>query len=409
MPAVPALMLEEVTCALRCLADPRSLHVAALSLAEGLTILASFEATHVRFPVCDEPADRWRLVNNLADTLEAFFRSKRTCLKAAATTLATPAGAGEQPRSPPKEMCRDKRRPPAGALARAAVSRGRGRRRSAPGKLRPGACLHAAGMTVAEMARTVGIARMTVDTYLREGPPQRKQHTVHGRQRALEASEPDLLQRWEEGCRPTPNWARSASTPPTPAASSNVSTLDFKIDGPRGGWRVDALWASSRRSLGRTPCNRPCTRRTSLMEPVTGGCPSPHADWPPPEAEKAAALEVYFSQLIAKGDWATLYRWMHPDAQAHVSEPAMAGWFAANVVPTHPRAEVVDKVRFVDWIWPVTGRTYPLAAEINVHYETADGVVHDDVAHLVRDHGVWRWLFGRDAAFVADIQARYGK
>jgi transposase len=54
---------------------------------------------------------------------------------------------------------------------------------------------------VAQIARTVGIARMTVYKYLREGPPQRKRHSVHGRQRVLEPWEPYLLKRWEEGCR----------------------------------------------------------------------------------------------------------------------------------------------------------------------------------------------------------------
>ncbi len=42
---------------------------------------------------------------------------------------------------------------------------------------------------------------MTVYKYLREGPPQRKRHTAHGRQRLLEPYEPFLLRRWNEGCR----------------------------------------------------------------------------------------------------------------------------------------------------------------------------------------------------------------
>src|SRR6185295_256512 len=37
--------------------------------------------------------------------------------------------------------------------------------------------------------------------YLRERPPQRKRHSVHGKQRVLEPYEPYLLQRWNEGCR----------------------------------------------------------------------------------------------------------------------------------------------------------------------------------------------------------------
>jgi transposase len=54
---------------------------------------------------------------------------------------------------------------------------------------------------VAQIARAVGIARMTVYKYLREGPPQRKRHSIHGRQRVLEPYEPYLRKRWDEGCR----------------------------------------------------------------------------------------------------------------------------------------------------------------------------------------------------------------
>ena len=36
---------------------------------------------------------------------------------------------------------------------------------------------------------------------LREGPPQRGRHSLHGRQRVLEPWEPYLLTRWAEGCR----------------------------------------------------------------------------------------------------------------------------------------------------------------------------------------------------------------
>lgn len=60
--------------------------------------------------------------------------------------------------------------------------------------------LHAAGACVTDIARTIGASRMTVSTYLREGPPQRKRHSVHGRQRVLEPYGSYLLQRWTEGC-----------------------------------------------------------------------------------------------------------------------------------------------------------------------------------------------------------------
>jgi hypothetical protein len=65
--------------------------------------------------------------------------------------------------------------------------------------------LHANRAAVVQFARTVGISRMTVYRYLRDGP--RKRHSVHRRQRVLEPWEPYLLERWPDGCRtPTVLW-----------------------------------------------------------------------------------------------------------------------------------------------------------------------------------------------------------
>ncbi len=61
--------------------------------------------------------------------------------------------------------------------------------------------LHERGAGIMEIARTVGISKMTASKYLREGPPQRTRHSIHGKQRVLEAYEPSLLRRWAEGCR----------------------------------------------------------------------------------------------------------------------------------------------------------------------------------------------------------------
>ena len=159
-------------------------------------------------PEAAQVADRWHLVDNLADVLEDVFRGKGSCLTAAAAALGGQATGKDKdkegaPASPPADaVYRGKRRHPqpgrwrdrAGAAAAAGVARRRE-------KYEQARALHAKGATVAAIARTVGTSRMTVYKCLREGPPQRKRHSIHGKQRVLEPYEPYLLKRWEEGCR----------------------------------------------------------------------------------------------------------------------------------------------------------------------------------------------------------------
>jgi transposase len=157
-------------------------------------------------PDATQVADRWHLVDNLADTLEAVFRGKGPCLKTAAAALSERAQSKEKeedPASPPADaVYQGKRRHPQPERwrerAAAAAAAGVARRREKYDQAR---ALHAKGASVAQIARTVGASRMTVYKYLREGPPQRKRHSVHGKQRVLEPYEPYLLKRWEEGCR----------------------------------------------------------------------------------------------------------------------------------------------------------------------------------------------------------------
>jgi transposase len=159
------------------------------------------EGARAGAPDATQVADRWHLVDNLADTMEAILRAKAACLKAAAAALWDHPPAGEQSRSPPEEVYQGKRRHPQPERWRdrldAAAEAGVARRRANYERVRT---LHAQGATVAQIARTLGIARMTVYRYLREGPPQRKRHSVHGQQRVLAPYEPYLLQRWAEGC-----------------------------------------------------------------------------------------------------------------------------------------------------------------------------------------------------------------
>jgi hypothetical protein len=145
-------------------------------------------------------------------------------------------------------------------------------------------------------------------------------------------------------------------------------------------------------------------------DPVTGGCPLPRdPEIPsPPDAELAAATAVYLSQLEAAGDLATLYAWLHPDAQAVVPESAVVGWYTDEWLPRGPNPITITSVDFGEWTWAVTGTTYPRAAEIAYEQSFADGSVVADVVRLVQDeHGAWRWFFGRDRAFVEEQIERY--
>jgi transposase len=157
-------------------------------------------------PDAVQVADRWHLVDNLADVLETFLRSKSACLKAASAALTEQAenqGKDDDPAHAPSDaVYQGKRRHPQPERWReradAAAEEGVARRRAKYDQARE---LHAKGASVAQIARTVGIARMTVSKYLREGPPQRKCHSIHGKRRVLEPYEPFLLKRWDEGCR----------------------------------------------------------------------------------------------------------------------------------------------------------------------------------------------------------------
>ncbi|HET8644515.1 MAG TPA: ISL3 family transposase, partial [Vicinamibacteria bacterium] len=159
-------------------------------------------------PDATQVADRWHLVDNLADVLEDFFRGKGSCLTAAAAALVAQAkdkeketGDGAAP-PPADAVCQGRRRHPQPERwrerAAAAAEAGVARRRE---KYEQARALHAGGASVAQIARTVGASRMAVYKYLREGPPQRKRHSIHGKQRVLEPYEPYLLTRWNEGCR----------------------------------------------------------------------------------------------------------------------------------------------------------------------------------------------------------------
>jgi transposase len=183
-------------------------------------------------PDAVQVADRWHLVDNLADVRETFFRSKGACLKAAASAGTSETG---PPQSPSDEIYQGKRRHPKPALARArhetAAEAGVARRNETYEQVRT---FHARGAGIMEITRTVGISKMTVYKYLREGPPQRKRHSIHGKQRVLEPYEPYLLQRWGEGCRMATRLWREIQIQGFAHSLTNVQRFvaELRRDGP---------------------------------------------------------------------------------------------------------------------------------------------------------------------------------
>src|SRR5215218_1981560 len=157
-------------------------------------------------PDATQVADRWHLVDNLADALEDLFRSKGACLAAAAGALSAQATCNEESNTPAPvasdEVYQGKRRHPQPQLARArqeaAAEAGVARRRAKYEQVR---ALHSKGATNAAIARTVGIGHRTVYRYLRQDPPARKRRSDFGQRRVITPFEPYLLRRWAEGCR----------------------------------------------------------------------------------------------------------------------------------------------------------------------------------------------------------------
>ncbi len=186
-------------------------------------------------PEAVQVADRWHLVDNLADALEGFFRSKGTGLTDAATALAGHTEVAGQTGTARDEVYQGKRRHPKPALARAryeaAAEAGVARRREKYEQVRT---LHARGAGIMEITRTVGISKMTVYKYLREGPPQRKRHSLHGKQRLIEPYEPYLLQRWADGCRMATRLWREIQAQGFAYSLTNVQRFvaELRRDGP---------------------------------------------------------------------------------------------------------------------------------------------------------------------------------
>lgn len=179
---------------------------------------------------------------------------------------------------------------------------------------------------------------------------------------------------------------------------------------------VCALPPFPMRMLGQ-PCtvDRQCIQAASSFPTrcVNGHCSNASYPTAPvatlPDADTALIAAAELSALEATGQFDALYDRMHHDAQAIVPRSAVVGWYTHDFAPRGPQPAKAIKVRFLDWTWPVTGKTYTRTADVAFRQAFADGsVVRDEVRLVKGADGEWRWFFGRDRAFVEDQIARYG-
>ena len=149
-------------------------------------------------PQAIQVVDRFHVLRNLGEALEAFLRTKGPCLKDAALVLtaatgsAEPSATGDPDRSeqPPLPLRRHETE---------AASVDYHRQRVAAYEAVH--ALHGKGAAVADIARTVGISRQTAYRYVSmSGPPARRRRRFERRDRVLDPYEGYLRRRWLEGC-----------------------------------------------------------------------------------------------------------------------------------------------------------------------------------------------------------------
>lgn len=138
----------------------------------------------------------------------------------------------------------------------------------------------------------------------------------------------------------------------------------------------------------------------------------------PPHRTSAQAIDLQTAALAARelsileseGAWDTLYDRLHPDSQLTVDRATLAYWYETYFAPNGPIPATIDGVVLTPWTWPVTGRTYPQAAEVAYTQRFAGGQTVQDVVRLVlAPDGTWRWFFGRSPEFVEQMRIEAGQ
>lgn len=149
-------------------------------------------------PQATQVVDRFHLVANLREALEAFFLAHPKTLKQAAAKTARVIAQGVEA-APLTEMYQGRHDKPQNWLKRQEFQRQK-RHAARVTRYHTICQLYNEGMTVAAIARRLNINRKTVYVALqRGGPPEPKTRTVRPSDRVLTPYIPYLIERWREG------------------------------------------------------------------------------------------------------------------------------------------------------------------------------------------------------------------
>jgi len=149
-------------------------------------------------PQATQVVDRFHILRNLGEALEAFLRGKSACLKDAASALAAVAAPVERAAEGHSDGD-DQAALPLWRQRAEEVSVAYHQQRVAAYEAVH--ALRAKGVDVADIARTVGISRQTAYHYLSmSSPPARRRRRFERHDRALDPYEDYLRRRWSEGC-----------------------------------------------------------------------------------------------------------------------------------------------------------------------------------------------------------------
>ncbi len=263
-------------------------------------------------PDATQVADRFHLVKNLGEAVEAFLHHKRSILNSvgAAASASVPTVPQLQPWQVRAEEESERRHAQWLARYEAVIA------------------LRAKGASVADIARSVEISRETVYRYLRLGaPPERKRRSV--RRTVLDPYKEHLLRRWDEGCHDARRLCAEIRDMGYRHAYTNVSRFLARLRLPVGERpsihreRISAQRPPTPRQVAMLFVRRPETLTEKQQACVEGLCQADSA------IGTAYALAQAFTTMARERQGEELDAWI---VRARASENADLQRFAAGLL-----------------------------------------------------------------------------